>query len=268
MLDLKLVLGLDGLDYNLVKRFDCSCLMQKQFGEYAVPINPSKGVPLSPEVWASVLSGTMVEGGSLEFVVDSPLGQKWGSKLTNLLVRVRRHIPLSLGLGRKVSRVHGYPPCSLPFWLDAPDWFKLNVPFRDYDERIFQLAAEWNQGLTNYDRFIERVGDLFWQRKIQVMDAVPTMKGFSKAFVYLDFPDSLQHAFGSSLQQFQSHYEELNQFVTRFLSLLKPETCLILSDHGFDLEKQTHSNFGFYSCTESVSLKDASDVAKIVASWR
>lgn len=49
------VLGLDGLEYNFVDKWNLSNLLQEQNGKIEVPINKEVGQPLSPQVWGSFL---------------------------------------------------------------------------------------------------------------------------------------------------------------------------------------------------------------------
>jgi len=54
------ILGLDGLEYNFVEKWNLRNLKQREYGKLEVPIS-KRGWPSSPEVWASFLTGKHIK---------------------------------------------------------------------------------------------------------------------------------------------------------------------------------------------------------------
>lgn len=50
------ILGLDGLEYHLLEKWNLTNLKQREYGKITVPIERKAKVPVSPEVWASFLT--------------------------------------------------------------------------------------------------------------------------------------------------------------------------------------------------------------------
>lgn len=264
---MKLLLGLDGLDYDLVKKWDCMTLMQRQFGQFKVPINPNKGYPLSPEVWASILSGEEVKGGSLEFTVEGKLGDG-RRRVVNALTKLQRVLPIrGLGLGKRIARPHGFPKYPHPLFIDE-GWCFWNAPFRSYDEAVFKLDFQWSQGDFDWQGYTGKVLELYETRKQGLLASMHVLKRAERCFCYVEFPDGIEHMLYMNMEALHGHYMDLDGFVKHLLELLEPELCLIVSDHGFDLSRKCHSDLAYYSCSSPlVGLESSTDVARIVKEW-
>ena len=59
------ILGLDGLEHSFVEEFDCKNLKQLHYSQIDVPLDSKRGIPVTPQVWLSFLSGKWI--GDLEF---------------------------------------------------------------------------------------------------------------------------------------------------------------------------------------------------------
>ena len=55
-----LIIGIDALEYNLVKKYNLKNLKQAQYIKIKVPINKELKKPTTPSVWASFLAGKII----------------------------------------------------------------------------------------------------------------------------------------------------------------------------------------------------------------
>ena len=90
------ILGLDGLEYDFVVRWNLKSLKQKEYGKLEVPIDKESGVPKSPEVWSAFLTGKYSSRG-LSFKRTPMI-----DFILRILKFMRKHIPVSLGLGKRI----------------------------------------------------------------------------------------------------------------------------------------------------------------------
>jgi len=80
------------------------------------------------------------------------------------------------------------------------------------------------------------------------MRAREDVTGVDVVFTYLNMPDAWCHRLFSRPEMIKHHYVELDIFAEKLRSVVEPEKFIIVSDHGFDLRRETHSRYGFFSC--------------------
>ncbi len=249
-------LGLDGLDKKVVEDLDCKSLLQSEHGALEVPINPLRGVPMTPEVWACFLTGKAVQSG-LDFEMDYKMG-RLGKFVFRSLVFLRKHIHLSLGLGKALNiEVHkGFPELEEKTFFDFADVFGFNVPYHNHDSTIFMFNYLLYRKKMKFEEYKREIYNLFEERKLQVISNV---SNFNKTtFVYLEFPDIIQHIEFMNREVLNQHYFQLDGFVKHLKSLFDFDNFVIVSDHGFDFDNASHSKEGFYSLHKELSFKPKS----------
>lgn len=239
------ILGLDGLELNLVEKWDLKNLKQKEYGKLEVPISKRLGVPASPEVWASFLTGRHVRGKAFSkpLQIEIPL---------RILRFMRSHINLSLGLGKRLANrgASRFPKLEYKTFFDHIDKTKaLNVPYINHDHAALNAIHKFKrQGGITLEEAIKRLENIYENRKKQILSEMDKIKDEKLIFSFIHFPDSLQHFLLFRPKQIREHYFDLDNFVfTLKKKLKKSTTFIIISDHGFDLELKTHSKYGFYS---------------------
>jgi len=94
------VLALDGLEYYLVAEWGLKGLQQICFGKLTVPVNEKTGYPLSPEVWATFLTGRHVKA---DFERDAK--SRFIEQALKILSVLRKVARRGFGLGRKLRRL-------------------------------------------------------------------------------------------------------------------------------------------------------------------
>jgi len=254
------ILGLDGLEYNFVEKWNLKNLQQLQYGTIEVPIGEGDNVPTSPEVWASFLTGKHIS--NLRFVKPFPVGAA-----LDFLKFIRKHINISLGLGRKVG---GLAPSRFPrlkhkTFLDHSSFKEINVPYYSYDHRPINVTHRFTKGELSLSEAIDTLLTIYEERKKQILDETERLRDVKVVFAYMHYPDILQHLFIRRLHKIKEHYVDLDGYVS-ILKRKADSLFLIVSDHGFDLKKETHSKYGFYSSNKVLNPKpkQITDFFKIV----
>jgi len=134
----KLILGLDGMDFDIAVDLNLQNVLQVQFGRIEVPISEILGRPSSPEVWASFLCGERVKK------VFAGRKRIW---LLKYLVKLKRMFPfISLGLGKKASgQIVGFPELDRETWVDLPNVKEVNSPYYSYANEVFEYAKQFGE---------------------------------------------------------------------------------------------------------------------------
>jgi len=241
------ILGLDGLEYDFVERWNLKNLKQREYGKLEVPINKEKGVPWSPEVWAAFLTGRHIP--SLDFSRTPML-----DFILKALKFMRRYIPLSLGLGRKAvirAPVH-FPELKERTFLDLTNSKEINVPYYSHDNKTFRISWELDAGKISLKEAVNKDLNLYIYWKRRILKELEEAGDFDVVFAFMHFPDALQHLLFIRSLAIKELYADLDQYVSRLKLRVDSSLFLIVSDHGFDLETKTHSMYGFYSSNVSL----------------
>lgn len=236
------LLGLDGLDHDLVIEWGLNNLKQKECGKIEVPINEKIGAPTSPEVWASFLTGKRV---TKDFVKKFPLGM-----VLQIIKIMREHINVSMGLWKRIGKIapSRFPKLTQDTFLDYINSKLINAPYYNYDNKGLDIVYKFGKRRISLKQTINQLDNLYEHRKKQILYEVENFDNFDVCFAYMHFPDLLQHLLFLSPHILKEHYVNLDNF-TRLLQLKLDQTTLliIVSDHGLNLENGNHSKNGFYS---------------------
>ena len=257
------ILGLDGLDFNFVKKWNLKILQQLEFDETIVPIDKEKGFPMSPQVWGSFLTGKH-ESQNFQYE-SSPL-----SMLSFVLNFLRKYIKkidftrISQKILPKIlpdrlwqRQVIGLTNLQNKTFLDLTKSKPINVIFYNQDPTIHVVYYYFSIGENSLEKTFKLTKSLYIKNKKQILNKTKqSLNSYELIFSYLPFPDVFQHILMFRLDEIKSHYYDLEEFVTSIKSLI-PESSLflIISDHGFNLKTGFHSNFGFYSSNKPLKPK-------------
>ncbi len=242
------ILGLDGLDATLVERLQLSNILQEHHGRLTVPISKMYGVPMTPEVWAAFLCGRFVEG--LDFEHQNEV-EKF---LMRNLRWIRSHMPsfvrknLRMGLGARIIKPKVLPKLNEPTFLDVTDTLPINVPYYNYENKVGILVSKFVQKEITLNECIKYMKQAIMETMREIEDATSAPNEI--IFAYSQFPDVFCHLFFAYPRYINQHYVDLDLFVGRLQEQLDDTLLLIVSDHGFDVEKETHSSYGFYSSNQ------------------
>ena len=257
----KLILGLDGMDFDIAVDLDLKNVLQIQFGRIVVPISEILGRPSSPEVWASFLCGERVK---------KVFSGKKRLSLLKYLVKLKKLFPfISLGLGKKVSgQIVGFPELDKETWVDLPNVKEVNSPYYSYTNEVFEYAEQFGED-KDLDNFRKNVSDLYERDIKKITSAVKSEIEHPECdilFAYLHFPDMFSHAWFQDKDKLFSLHREIDDFVGTILKMLKKDIhVIILSDHGFDFKTNDHSDLGFISSNKFINFpKDIIGLGKLM----
>jgi len=244
------ILGLDGLEYNFVEKWGLDALKQGEYGKIKVPIGKEIGVPETPEVWAAFLTGRYIS--DLHFV--KPPMIEISLKILRFL---RKYIPISLGLGRKIGTKapNMFPKLKEKSFLDLTNSKEINAPYYSYDSAVFNILNQFGAEKLTLKECIEALKVLYEKRKKQILCEAERIQDVDVVFAYMHFPDVLQHLLFTRPLKIKEFYLDLDNYVSILKGRIEAPLFLIVSDHGFDLKTGTHSKHGFYSSNISLNPK-------------
>lgn len=246
------ILALDALDYYLVEKWKLRHLMQKQYGKIRSIVNERLGVPVSPQVWGSFITGQKQQIDSWE--VYNRFFEWLRRKTPFKWIKGKRQLIYRLGI--RPDYVSRRNVSGTTLFDVIPKSIAINVPTYRIDpaRRMRLLEAKLNTGLEEYEKesrslFRETVDELF--RKIDCE--------WDLFMVWIGIADRLGHAFIRSERKTRRLYAKLNLLAYNVNERI-PENAflLIASDHGMQLMPDgtgQHSNYAFYSFNRKVDWK-------------
>lgn len=240
------ILGLDGLEYNFVKEWNMENLMQKEQGKLIVPINKEKNTPISPEVWAAFLTGEEIHRGWRRVGIKG--------RILELLMSLRKRIDLSFGIGNYFRTEISFPKLNKTTFVDREDATEINAPYYSYEGTV-SIVEKVGRGEFSIDEAISELMNLYKKRKKRILrELKEKIPNYNIIFAFLHFPDVIQHFTFTRSHIIKNMYADLDYFVLQLKHFLRDsDTFIIVADHGFDMRKGIHSNYGFYS--SNIGLK-------------
>lgn len=277
-----LILGIDALEYNLVKKWDLKHLKQKEYGKVTVPIYEGAGEPVTLVVWPCFITGKEPE----EMGFDSPILYRRPLKgflekiffpitsfgknesdtvkdesITFKTTRKEKIISrfnffsMKAGFGR-------YPikkDIKTPTIFDNKNIKSIHLHIPVYDEshtledhcnpRNNVIGALGNKDLTK--KFGEQLLQEFNERSQELFDVLNDDWDLCMQYFYV--LDGIQHVFFKNKLKINSYYMRFNEFVGKIKEIVPDDMMiLIVSDHG--QENGLHTNYGFYSCNKKLGL--------------
>lgn len=244
------ILGIDALDYDLVEKLNLNNLKQLEYGKVIVPINEKIGIPHSPEVWASFLVGERM---SMNFISSS--------YYINLMLRVLGFFHIStnnifitkaLNLLKKLNIRSNisFGNLNKDTFLDIIKSKEINVPYYSFDHLTFNISTLFGVSKISLKQAIIEIKSIYEMRKKQIIREIKDIENYDVVFAFMHTTDLLQHL-SLSIDDIEKHYIDLDNYVSRLKLELENSfecfTFILVSDHGFDFDKETHSMNGFYS---------------------
>jgi hypothetical protein len=245
------ILALDGLEGDIVEKFGYKNLLQKKHGKLKVPISKISGRPSSPEVWASFLCAEHIDK---EFEVRK---NRWAFGIIRSL---KKALPfLSIGMGKKVGGgIKTFQKLERKTWVDNPSVKEVDVPYYSYTNEVLEASYEFSK-TKDLEAYRKRINIIFQEKKIHILREIRSLdrKNLDIIFVYLHFPDAVQHAWFHHKEEIYFHYSKLDEFVGVLKNVVGSTNFLIISDHGFDFSDNLHSMFGFISSNKNMVLPNS-----------
>jgi len=259
-----LIVGLDGLDYNLVERWNLGFYKQKYYGKHYVGfIEPL----YTPIIWSCFLTGIDVSKSDYSY---KKCIQKRGRDALNPLLRPLYDLRLKLirrpiGIRKILIKLHlakSYNPENMPKKLLEKTFIKeletkgfsvapIEVPGYNEDRNAYcrsLFLKHINVTLKEKEVFLEEIMN---ECKKRVEDGMSYIdNGVDLVFVYLPMPDLAHHMLFKGQRErllLYRVYKELAELIQPLIMDSSSYVKLIISDHGFDIRRYDHTDYGFWS---------------------
>jgi hypothetical protein len=213
-----IILALDALDLNLVRKFQCKTLMQKEHGQTDISnFNLARTIVL----WASFLTGRNME-------IKIPVKTQWEFKLSideTFLKFYNSHKAIDVPAFSYKQKNHAEERRLLK------NYFHDKATIKDHD------AAIWKYHKENKKEFLDSMGK------------------FDLIMGYFNLADSIGHlSFGIS-EKMKDVYQELEKLAKDVEN--SDDFILVISDHGMKAIGRygDHTKNGFYSANRTLALE-------------
>nr|MDO8044128.1 alkaline phosphatase family protein [Candidatus Baldrarchaeota archaeon] len=276
------VLALDGLEYDLVKKWNLKNLMQKSFGkiklrkEYCIKSKPSwaegtpeEVVPYTPIVWASFITGLPPQKHKIKTIWT------YGKILDRIRklplirhIKGKRKLLYKIGLGPRVVNKRDLNARTI-FDVVKPS-IDVYVPtYSDNTELHRRLSKALSISLKEYEREIWKVHRL---RERKVFENLH--REWKLFMAYFDIADLMGHLhIAKRPQRLRRVYRALEILSLEIKRRIPGDTVfIVVSDHGMKPEPDgtgNHSDHAFYSLNIETDWKpsDITDFYHKIIEW-
>lgn len=271
-----LIIGLDGLEYTLVKNLRLENLKQKEYGK--TPHRDLFPICATPIIWASFITGEnparngvtttyRLENDSMEQIKNffvmrgihriEPIYLFLMRLIKNLGLRTRPYTKEDLERSN-VDTIFNYAKRS--FIVNVPCY---NIEAVDFElQRLLGRCFIEGSSAEDEERFERAVWRVFWERKKKCMQVLSERKDEYDLFMfYWHTPDLIGHLWGGNFIKMWRTYVRMDDLVRDLKRFVDDKTlCLVISDHGIKKVGHygDHTNYGFYSCNFRLALKNPS----------
>ena len=212
-----IILGLDALDLEQVKKYNCKHLLQKEYGKTDLTeFTQARTVVL----WSSFLTGKNMEP-------QIPLKTQWEFKLK----------PEQTFL----TFFEKYKTIDVPAFSHKPNHIE--------ERKLLKGYFEDNSTITEYDTLVWKIHK---ENKKEFFDSLGK---FDLVFGYFNLADSIGHLSFGIEEKMSKVYQELDDLAKKVAT--SNELTLIISDHGMKAVGRygDHNKNGFYSFNKENELK-------------
>jgi hypothetical protein len=280
-----IILGIDGLDYYLVKKWKLQNLMQKTYCKLDLS---DYRVKVTPPIWGSMITGKIDEEvmdvwiRAAQFVnLKSDVKQKWWAEI---VTRFLPHIPAAVKnkvLFRLLERM-GENPFEVtsnyvnekkltnifqffknPWTNGIPSYGRLdNTPER---RNLFERATSGEKtNLRDYE--IKN----YKKDKIQLF-SILEKDGYDLIFWYTALIDSLGHLYIGKKLTLMKYYLEINKLVGEVREKYNDCQIYIVSDHGMEEVERgwgMHSDYAFFSSNTGERINKPTELFDLILQYK
>jgi len=272
-----MVLLLDGLDYDLVEKWNLTYLMQEEHHKFKVPekyynrkVVPS--VPYSPIIWSAFVSGLEPNKVGIDY------WWTYGKILDKIrklpvirTIKNKRRFLSKIGIKRRLIDKKTLSVSQTLFEKITPS-IAIDVPAYNPNSEVHRIMSDLVT-IGDIEKCIQMIFNTLQQRKKKILN---NLSREWKLFVaYFSLPDLLGHiAIVKKRTTLKRGYQILNEFVRTVKSMIRDDHIfLILSDHGMQVSSDgitgIHSDYAFWPLNRRTTWrpKDFLDVHKKIVEW-
>ena len=269
------IIGLDGLDPDLVEKWEMEWFKLKVWGRHYVGFFKYTYTPI---VWGSFLTGVNVEehGYDIESLRRKRSEDALKYSILKSLYRLKsRLVPFKLGLRKVLVRLglaYEYPPSIMPKKLLRMS-FTEELKSLGYRVAVVEVPAV-NESRNEYYRGMvpKAIGNALLRDALvdealadtgsRISKAIGyVVNGYDLVFTYSPLPDIAFHLapkprLNDVLWLRVTHYR-LWCIIERLVrtAINRGYAVLIVSDHGFDIKRYDHSKYGYWSLSIDAGWK-------------
>jgi len=273
-----IILGIDGLEYSLIKKWKLTNIMQKQHCK--LDLSDYK-VIVTPPIWGSMLTGK----------IDHEIMEIWErqAEITGAGINTKQ---------KWWARFGDLLPPIIDLWI----WYHIFAPFfggnlfektADYvidknQTNLFQFFKNpWTNGVPGYGRDVSNLKEKYHfqlamigkdeffneftiknykKDKKQLFSALSRSE-YDLIFWYTMILDKFGHVYIRSPLKLMKYYLEINELAGKVIKNFPDSYIYIISDHGIKKVKGgwgLHSNYGFFSSNTGEIIKKPYDLYDLV----
>jgi len=281
-----IVLGIDGLEYNLVEKWRLKNIMQKTYCKLDLS---DYNIVVTPLIWGSMLTGVVdkrvmkiwekaarITDLSEMFSVD--IKQKWWSKL---FFKLFSFLPFSIKNwinNNIINNMHG---------VNAFDLTANYVNDKKL-KNIFQFFKNpWTNGIPGYGKNVcdhlkrksmdkmlsgdevsykSNITKNYKKDKLELLSALNKQE-YDFIFWYTSLLDEIGHLYISNEIYLLDYYLEINNVIGKVIDSYPNARIYIISDHGMKRTKVKwglHSDHAFFSSNTKESIKKPIDIYNLI----
>ncbi|MEB3779292.1 MAG: alkaline phosphatase family protein [Desulfurococcales archaeon] len=273
------IIAIDGLEYNLVEKWNINTFKQKYYGKHDVTVAVKPGEPLyTPLIWASFLLGEpSYIYGYTDKIMKKKRGEVGYSGILKYLFYIKfsilgtrqlklREILLKLGLFKsdkikeKAHIIESMPSHLLKktFIQKAID-NNLKVKYNSIPSMPNDKYAEYRVFLYKYfnssikDRILI-LNKLYNETESDLNNILNNINTYDLVIYYTPLLDEAHHMLYRpnkpiAMVHLRRYYKLVEKQFLRIVNSINYNNSLVLivSDHGYDPSTHEHSNYGFWS---------------------
>jgi predicted AlkP superfamily pyrophosphatase or phosphodiesterase len=268
------ILALDGLEYDLVKAWKLTNLLQVQYGKIKISSEYlcGEGVPYTPIVWTSFITGKKPDEHKIEDWWTYGRFLDWLRKKPPLIwIKGKRRFLLKFGLKPKVVTKKQWKNNTETVFDAVKPSIPLFIPaYNEPTEPHIRLSEAIGKSIKEYEKTIWQIHQ--WRVNETFKHLNETWKLF---MVWFELADLLGHVyFVRNRRKLTFAYEQLDKLASQIKKHL-PKNCifLIVSDHGMrdsgDGMTGNHSDHAFWSLNSETDWepKDITDFYPKILEW-
>ncbi|RLE67121.1 MAG: hypothetical protein DRJ47_00995 [Thermoprotei archaeon] len=282
------VLGIDGLEARLVKRWNLKNIMQREWGTHDVAsvVGPEEKI-YTPIIWASFLLGDSAVrfGYTWKQILDERMKVAYGPILYPLYrfkiflfgkrkLGLRKYM-VKLGLykrdrvRREIWRIERLPEHIKQKTLvkEAKNlgyrvWIKEFPSYNDKEvaEMRAYMSIHFFETLDERLKYLEEVYSFsikLLEEAIDEFDAYDLLLYYSPL---IDFANHMLYRPGKLklMVHLASYYKRIDRLVEKVSEKIGDSALMVISDHGYDPMEHEHSGYGFWSSNIILTKKPQS----------